>query len=366
MEDNLDTQLACIKSDLAIDAATLETFALEIEQLSRTASCTILQIAACVDRVHKIFKYRRDEGGFTGWMEKRLGWSSSQAYRFLDIHKRFGNGESFPNWERLGTSALYMLAAPSTPNEAVKEIVERIEAGGRPYVAEVKQTITKAKRGTAKTKPTENNSNGDDKKKSAEDRKAYYAGQESNAPAEAVPAISDDLSIPAFLWREPPGAINEAERGTACNAALEIWERMTPEQRQFLGQKVLTEFFEAAEGADLYDYIPAARRAVVRFLGRLGVEGMLNAASSDFKAQLCAKQPVNPSAWLVEKDAETVAAVITEKVGAFKATAIRKNLPNQSAPKRQKQFTKHEMAPTTDVSGHTGHALRPRGKRSRQ
>ena len=69
------------------------------------------------------------------------------------------------------------------------------------------------------------------------------------------------------------------------------------------------------------------------FLGRLGVDGMLEAASPDFKPQLRANQPVNPSAWLVEKDAETIAKMIVEKVGANKAAIIKNHLPDRSVPK---------------------------------
>ena len=28
---------------------------------------------------HKLFLYRRDEGGFEGWVEKRLKWSRTTA-----------------------------------------------------------------------------------------------------------------------------------------------------------------------------------------------------------------------------------------------------------------------------------------------
>jgi hypothetical protein len=66
---------------------------------------------------------------------------------------------------------------------------------------------------------------------------------------------------------------------------------------------------------------------VRKFLDVLGVDRILAAASADFKAKLCAKQPTNPAAWLTNKDADEIAAVITEKAGKAKAAAIRESLP---------------------------------------
>ena len=40
----------------------------------------IFRIAKLVSDAHDLFLYRRDEGGFTGWMKTRFGCSSSNAY----------------------------------------------------------------------------------------------------------------------------------------------------------------------------------------------------------------------------------------------------------------------------------------------
>jgi N6-adenosine-specific RNA methylase IME4 len=110
--------------------ARLEAIVTEIETLQATA---ILQVAARLAEARDIFHYRRDEGGFTGWVERRLSFGKSTAYKLLDVHERFGRGggESFHNMETLPRAVLYLLAAPSTPDEARAEVVERVEAGER-------------------------------------------------------------------------------------------------------------------------------------------------------------------------------------------------------------------------------------------
>ena len=59
-------------------AERLECIAQDIEQLHTKAT---RQIAERLAQAHELFLYVRDEGGFTGWVEKRLGYSTSTAYR---------------------------------------------------------------------------------------------------------------------------------------------------------------------------------------------------------------------------------------------------------------------------------------------
>jgi hypothetical protein len=35
-----------------------------------------------------------DEGGFAGWVEKRLRYSRATAYRLLDVHEKLGDKAS--------------------------------------------------------------------------------------------------------------------------------------------------------------------------------------------------------------------------------------------------------------------------------
>jgi hypothetical protein len=121
----------------------LEAIAKDIETTHANAA---LHIAAQLAEARDIFRYRRDEGGFSGWVETRLHYSRSTAYNLLSIHERFGGDENLS--KRLDTfpaSILYLLAAPATPETAKTEVIARAETGEVLPVAEVKRVIEKHK-----------------------------------------------------------------------------------------------------------------------------------------------------------------------------------------------------------------------------
>jgi phage N-6-adenine-methyltransferase len=214
----------------------LEPHARKIELLQNTA---ILQIASEAAKIHEALRYCRGEGGYTGYMRNRLGISSSNAYRLLDVHTVFGDGESFPGWETLPRTALYQLSERSTPEQARTEIRERLTTGEEvtcPLVAEIiaaaKNTITsaasrptetaevelpagekvttetviKAVTGRRKsstpnnTQPTPTQSDG------AEARKAAYAKAEAEADDD------DDDAEPVQEWHTPAKYLDLARR----------------------------------------------------------------------------------------------------------------------------------------------------------
>lgn len=121
----------------------LEAIAKDIETKHANA---VLHIATRLAEARDIFRYLRDEGGFSGWIETRLHYSRSTVYNLLSIYDRFGGEENLS--KRLDTfpaSILYLLAAPSTPPDVREEIITRAEAGEPVTVAEVKTAIAKRK-----------------------------------------------------------------------------------------------------------------------------------------------------------------------------------------------------------------------------
>jgi hypothetical protein len=82
-------------------------------------------VRACrnLQRIHEALRYKRP--GFVDYIATKPGLSQGTAYRMLDVAKKFpnlGNIDAAP-------SALYLLAAPSTPDEARQEVLERASAG---------------------------------------------------------------------------------------------------------------------------------------------------------------------------------------------------------------------------------------------
>jgi hypothetical protein len=199
----------------------LEALAKEIEQLSTEAS---RQIAKRLVAARDHFRYRRDEGGFTGWLETRLGdrVSVATAYRLINAYERFG--ECFSLWETLPASALYALAAPGTPEAAVKEVVDRVESGAKPSVADVKGTIGLAKggknrapktSGSSKSKPGSNDVDPEASADSVEARPAIKCADTGEV------AQADRLDPGAGEQRDDPADRGDfVDRGAAAETDI--------------------------------------------------------------------------------------------------------------------------------------------------
>ena len=122
----------------------LEEIATEIETIQGVA---LLKIGERLSEAREIFKYDRNEGGFTGWIDSRLTFGSSTAYKLIDVFTAFGN-ESFHKMETLPKSVLYALAAPSTPEPVREEAMRRVEAGepvNMDVIADLKRQLLDAK-----------------------------------------------------------------------------------------------------------------------------------------------------------------------------------------------------------------------------
>jgi hypothetical protein len=349
MAENINTGTAIVKTDDAQGAAViansaaalsdtefadrLEAIARDIETFERTRRKMILRIAKLASEAHKLFKYRRNEGGFTGWMKTRLGCSSSNAYRLLDVHKRFGDGESFPNWETLSDSALYLLAPPSVPKEALDAVAERVEAGEKPSCAEVNEVIAAVKSAAAAASTQTDEDSGTAAHRAAMARLAESAEDAPESVDESVEQPTETVPFPTTSKKKPSPLesfgraikwllntcetaveleippLDAQQRSTALTALKEaelalhsLADRLTDGADQaasddkILRDLMLEEFFARASGADIYDRIPVARldEVIATFLDKLTVEGMRTRMSEEFGRELRARLPAPP------------------------------------------------------------------------
>lgn len=88
-------------------------------------------------------KGRLLHGEYTNWLEIEFGLSERMAQRFVNVRERLGAKSD--KLSVLIPSALYMLAAKSTPDEAIEVIEQQIDTGQRIGVAQVKTVITDVK-----------------------------------------------------------------------------------------------------------------------------------------------------------------------------------------------------------------------------
>jgi Protein of unknown function (DUF3102) len=92
-------------------------------------------------------KARVGHGQWLPWLDREFGWTDHTALNFMRVHEYLAANPktvsdlvlTFP------VSAVYLLAAPSTPVEARDAVIARAQAGDTMPVAEVRRVITDTK-----------------------------------------------------------------------------------------------------------------------------------------------------------------------------------------------------------------------------
>lgn len=109
----------------------------EIKALVKRTAQDIIDIGSMLIEV----KDRLPHGMWGQWLDKEFGWGLTAAFRFTTVAVKFKSS----NLEDLemAPSALYLLAAPSTPDEARAEALERA-IGGETITHKAAKEIVKA------------------------------------------------------------------------------------------------------------------------------------------------------------------------------------------------------------------------------
>lgn len=151
----------------------------------------------------------RNNQAFGRWREQRLPWLERHAAaRFMQVAERFSVGTLCSNGNILPT-ILYELAAPSTPDSVVSEVLARAESGERVKVAEVKRLIKEAKRQAKEA-----------------DTNVFQFPQVASEPVSLLAAdVQPVASSPTFPgvareWVKHYGPLNEALRADYQNYVL--------------------------------------------------------------------------------------------------------------------------------------------------
>lgn len=96
----------------------------EIRSLMRSTAENVMQVGEKLLEV----QLKLGNGQFDAWLSAEFDWSRRTAYNFIGVFKQFRDRANFAQID-VATSALYLLAAPSTPDSAVDEVMARAEAG---------------------------------------------------------------------------------------------------------------------------------------------------------------------------------------------------------------------------------------------
>jgi Protein of unknown function (DUF3102) len=96
-------------------------------------------------------------GNWLPWLEREFGWDERTARRYISVHELAGKSDTVSDLD-IPMRSIYLLAAPSTPEEARQAVVEAAADGERLTHVQVKDIIDKAGRPGLRTRdgPTRN------------------------------------------------------------------------------------------------------------------------------------------------------------------------------------------------------------------
>lgn len=117
----------------------------EIRERVRRAAQDIVDIGQRLAEV----KERLPHGQFGTWLAQEFEWDERQAQRLMSVAERFGKSD---NLSLMAPSALYVLAAPSTP-EPARQAALALAAGGEKVTHARAKEIVKANREPVKEEP---------------------------------------------------------------------------------------------------------------------------------------------------------------------------------------------------------------------
>jgi Protein of unknown function (DUF3102) len=94
------------------------------DRLKRSAQ-DIWEIGESLCEVRLTLKH----GQFDAWLKAEFGWSRRTAYNFINVYESFGSRANLTEIN-IATSALYLLAAPSTPDTVRQSVIDEAKKSG--------------------------------------------------------------------------------------------------------------------------------------------------------------------------------------------------------------------------------------------
>ncbi|MEM6404071.1 MAG: DUF3102 domain-containing protein [Cyanobacteria bacterium P01_D01_bin.116] len=84
-------------------------------------------------------------GQFESWLKAEFGWSRRTTYNFIKVYEAFGERAKLAQMNNISASALYILAAPSTPQKVREEVLLKAQEGEKITHKELRSEIEQIK-----------------------------------------------------------------------------------------------------------------------------------------------------------------------------------------------------------------------------
>ena len=121
------TQMQASFDYQALDASRrvlVRKSAKDIKMYLRRAAKDIWKVGQSLSQVRSCLQH----GQFVAWLNAEFEWTPRTAYNFINVFETFHDFEKFSKIDA-AASALYLLAAPSTPSEIRAEFLKRALSG---------------------------------------------------------------------------------------------------------------------------------------------------------------------------------------------------------------------------------------------
>ena len=106
-------------------AARIRATAEQIRQRVQQTLQGIIAVGTDLLQVKEVLPH----GQFGPWLRAEFGWTERTAQNFMSVAERFGANPKLISDLTIQPTAAYLLAAPSAPDEARQQAIERAEAG---------------------------------------------------------------------------------------------------------------------------------------------------------------------------------------------------------------------------------------------
>jgi hypothetical protein len=119
-----------------------------IKERLRKAAQDIWEIGKMLSDVQS----KLQRGQFDDWIETEFDWSRRTAYKFISVYKRFDRDINLEEIN-IATSALYLLAAESTPEDIRQEFIQKAQEGEKVTHQQVLKVVKQARQQPAEDIP---------------------------------------------------------------------------------------------------------------------------------------------------------------------------------------------------------------------
>lgn len=202
-----------------------------IREKLRRAAQDIWEIGRMLSEVQSTLK----RGQFDDWLKTEFDWSRRTAYKFISVYKRFDRNINLGEID-IATSALYLLAAESTPEEIREEFIQKAQDGQKITHQAVFQVVQESK---------EKSSN---QSQQSEFLETYPTAENILEISSLDPKAFDSQPtavIPQAELEKPITDLTEAVDSNVIINLLEIktgWYKLRDQHSVFCGDTALPEF----------------------------------------------------------------------------------------------------------------------------